>query len=159
MELKFSSPVLYEGNYIPVEYTGYGIDISPEFNIEGISEDAVSMIITLDDANHPRIKNFNHWIAYNIPPVSNIPSRLPKGAVVEEPIHMQQGRAYGNHKYRGPKTPYGETHVYVYNLYVLDCTLDAGWWSNKKKIMKLAEGHIIQSAKISCLFTPGEKKK
>lgn len=159
MELEFSSPNLKAGDFIPFEYTGYGIDISPEFHIKGISEDAVAMIITLDDADHPRIKNFNHWIAFNIPLVEIIPSRLPKGASIEEPIHMQQGRAYGNHKYRGPKTPYGETHVYVYNLYILDCKLETGRWSNKKKIMKLAEGHIIQSARISCLFTPGEKKK
>lgn len=97
MEFEFSSPNLKAGDFIPFEYTGYGVDISPEFHIKGINEDAVTMIITLDDADHPRIKNFNHWIAFNIPPVEMIPSRLQTGSrkmVQQEKDHEISRRTY-----------------------------------------------------------------
>ena len=154
MELKLTSPSFKEGEFIDKKFSGYGIDISPELNIENLSKDAVSLILTLDDADHPRIKNFNHWIAFNVDPVDKIPEHLPKGGCVKSPINMQQGMAYGNFRYRGPKTPKGETHHYVYTVYVLDIKIKANRFSNKKKIMKLAEGHIIQQASLTGLFTP-----
>ena len=61
----------------PVKYTGYGDDISPEFIMENLSPEAKSLIITLEDLDHP-IKNFTHWIIWNIPAISIIPGSIPK---------------------------------------------------------------------------------
>ena len=57
---------LNNNEIFPIDYTGYGKDISPEFIIENLSPEAKSYIITLEDLNHP-IKNFTHWIIWNIP--------------------------------------------------------------------------------------------
>lgn len=157
-ELTLSSPALKDGDYIDDKFTGYGEDISPEFLISGVSKNAVSMILTLDDHDHPRIPDFNHWIAYNIKPTTKIPGSLPKGLKLSKPIQMMQGRAYGNYRYRGPKTPRGETHVYIFTLYTLDCVIDGDWLSNKKKILKASEGHILQKAELKVLYTPYRNK-
>ena len=69
---------LKDNDKIPVKYTGYGEDISPEFIIENLSPEAESYIITLEDLNHP-IKNFTHWIIWNIPATTIIPANIPGG--------------------------------------------------------------------------------
>ena len=68
-ELIVSSPCFENGGLIPVTYTGYGEDISPELILEGLSADAVSIAITLNDMNHP-IPAYNHWVIWNLPPIS-----------------------------------------------------------------------------------------
>ncbi len=53
------------GDMIPVEYTGYGKNISPEFRIKNLSDKSKK-----SSNNFRRFKssnkNFTHWIAWNI---------------------------------------------------------------------------------------------
>ena len=48
-----------------------------------------------------------------------IPGGIAKGSVIEEPIHIEQGLAYGKHCYRGPKPPFNWNHEYVFTLYMM----------------------------------------
>jgi len=57
---------IQDGQKIPIEYTGRGQDISPEFIIKNLSSEAKTLAITLEDMSHP-VKNFTHWIIWNIP--------------------------------------------------------------------------------------------
>lgn len=141
-----------EGGWIPNRYSGYGDDISPELRIEGIDENAVSMVITLDDMDHPLFPGFNHWIAWNLPPVPVIPEALPKGAVVEQPIHMEQGIAYGRHCYRGPKPPFHWNHKYCFTVYVLDVILSVDANSGKQAVRKAMENHVIQKGTLTAQY-------
>lgn len=52
-ELKIHSAAFEEGGWIPNCHSGYGEDYSPSLIIEGVSNKAVSMILTLDDLGHP----------------------------------------------------------------------------------------------------------
>lgn len=144
MELRVSSPAFREQDWIPDCYSGYGEDRSPELHIDGIDANAKSLIITLDDADHPLFTNFNHWVAWNIPPVNKIPGKLPKGEIIEEPIHLEQGKAYGKHGYRGPKPPFNWMHKYRFTVYALDTILSLSTNADKKKVLEAAEGHILQ---------------
>ncbi len=72
---------LKDGEKFPTENTGRGKDISPEFTIENLSADAVSLIITLEDLSHP-IKGFTHWIIWNIPAANKIKKAIPAGKTV-----------------------------------------------------------------------------
>lgn len=146
--LSISTPCFKEGDWIPDNNAGYGEDQSPEFHIEGIDPEAVTMILTLDDLGHPLEPGYNHWIAWNIDPVECIPGDLPKGSVLETPIHMEQGMAYGKHCYRGPKPPFNWNHEYLFTLYTLDCRLHADKNSKRDDILRLAAGHILQKAEI-----------
>lgn len=78
-----------------------------------MTKDTVTLAITFDDLDHPIQPGFNHWFAWNITPVAIIPSRLPNGFIIEEPIHIEQGIAYGKHCYRGPKPPFNWMHIYL----------------------------------------------
>lgn len=69
------------------------------------------MVITLDDLGHPLEPGYNHWVAWNIKPADCIPGGIPKGSVIETPIHIEQGIAYGKHCYRGPKPPFNWSHI------------------------------------------------
>lgn len=51
----------------------------------------------MDDLDHPVFKEFNHWVAWNIPCVDVIPGELPRGDVIDYPIHAEQGVGYGRH--------------------------------------------------------------
>ena len=104
--LSVSSSAFENGGWIPDRHSGYGEDRSPELIPDGIDPAAVSMAITLDDADHPLFPNYTHWVAWNLPVVSVIPEGLPRGAAVRTPICLEQGMAYGKHCYRGPKPPF-----------------------------------------------------
>lgn len=134
-----------DGDMIPIEYTGYGKNISPKFKIKNLSSEAKSLVIILEDLSHP-IKNFTHWIAWNIKAESIIPENVGS---MENVI---QGIAYGFHKYAGAKPPKFQRHNYKYTIYSLDNALELSANSMKKKLLKTMEGHILQKGTITGSF-------
>ena len=148
-ELRVASPAFEPGGWIPERNTGYGEDISPELRIDGVAENAVSLVVTLDDLGHPIHPGYNHWVAWNLPPLAVIPERLPKGAVCERPFHLEQGLAYGKHCYRGPKPPFNWNHEYCFTVYSRDTLLPVGADSDKAAVLKAAEGHILQTGELT----------
>lgn len=65
-----------------------------------------------DDLGCPVRPGYNHWIARSIAPAACIPGAAAKGSIVEEPIPIEQGIAYGKHCCRGPKPPFDrELHL------------------------------------------------
>lgn len=154
-KLTLSSPAFEPENWMPNDFGGYGEDKSPELHIENIVDGAMSMAITLDDLGHPIRPGYNHWVAWNLPPVVMIPESLPKGAVNEQPFHIEQGIAYGKHCYRGPKPPFNWNHRYRFTVYVLDMVLDISADSDKAALTKAMDGHILQTA---CLHGKYQRK-
>lgn len=55
--LEFECVGLNDGGKFPIENTGRGQDISPEFIIRNLNTNAVTLMITLEDLSHP-IKGF-----------------------------------------------------------------------------------------------------
>lgn len=70
-QLKFNLPDFTNGDIFPIDYTGRGKDISPEIVIENLSENAKTLAVTVEDISHP-IKDFTHWVIWNIPATSKI---------------------------------------------------------------------------------------
>lgn len=134
-----------DGNAIPIEHTGYGENISPEFRIKNLSSNAKSLVVILEDISHP-IKNFTHWIAWNIKAESIIPAN------VGNMKNVIQGIAYGFHKYAGAKPPKFQKHNYRYTIYSLDDTLNLSPNTMKKKLLKTIDGHILQKGTITGSF-------
>lgn len=69
--LEFECMGIKDGGKFPVENTGRGKDISPEFIIKNLSPHAQTFMITLEDLSHP-IKRFTHWVIWNIPATDKI---------------------------------------------------------------------------------------
>lgn len=128
--------------------SGYYENESPEILIQGIPEGTATLAIIMDDMDHPIFPGFNHWIAWNIPPVDRIPRALAHGAVVEEPFHIEQGVAYGKHCYRGPKPPFNWNHRYRIVVYALKTRLDISTDSKKNNLVTAMEGSILAQGEL-----------
>ncbi|WP_048165574.1 YbhB/YbcL family Raf kinase inhibitor-like protein [Palaeococcus pacificus] len=152
MELKVSS-VFKEGDVIPVKYTCEGADVSPPLKLEGLSKDAVSIAIIVDDPDAP-IGTFVHWVAWNIPPMEEIPEGIPKLRELSSPIEVVQGRNdFGRIGYNGPCPPRGHgIHHYHFKVYVLDTKLDLSSGATKSELEKAMEGHVIQKGELIGLY-------
>lgn len=135
----------------PVENTGRGRDLSPEFKVYHLLGEAKTLAITLEDLSHP-IKNFTHWLIWNIPASSHIAGSIPAGKTVPGLGNAKQGIAYGFHRYAGPKPPKGKQHLYRFTIYALDCELDLKANTMKKGFLKKAEGHILQKGSLTAEF-------
>lgn len=151
-KLQIQCAGLVNNGIFPLENTGRGKDISPEFKLTNLSPVAKTIAITLEDITHPIFKNFTHWVIWNIPATQNIMGAIPHGKNVGTLDNAVQGIAYGWHKYAGPKPPKGKHHQYRFTVYVLDCELSLGANSTKNRFMKSAKNHILQQSTIIGLF-------
>lgn len=140
---------IQDGGNFPIEYTGRGQDISPEFIINNLSSEAKTLAITLEDISHP-IKNFTHWIIWNIPAKNKIEKGVPAGRTVLN--DAKQGLGYGMHRYAGPKPPKGKSHIYCFTIYALNCVINLNSNATKTMFMKKAKDHIIQIGNITGRF-------
>ena len=146
--LHIRCPGIEGGNFL-LDHTGRGRDLSPELILENLSTEAVTLAVTLEDVSHP-IKNFTHWVIWNLPAADRIPGAIPAGKTV--PGGGVQGVAYGLHSYTGPKPPRRTQHTYRFTVYALDCALDLSPASRKKVFLRAAEGHVLQRGSISGIF-------
>ena len=147
-ELTVTSSAFLPGGEMPTEYTARGADNSPDFQLCNVADGAQSFAITLDDASHPLIKNFNHWLIWNLPVQGTIPAGIPKGETVPALADAVQGLAYGRHCYKGPKPPLHSSHVYRFTFYVLDCRLALPASSHKRALLAAMQGHVLQTAEL-----------
>ena len=149
--LEFECIGIKNGNRFPIENTGRGENLSPEFVIKNLAPNAKTLIITLEDLSHP-IKNFTHWVIWNIPAMNKIPKAIPAGKIVSILDGAVQGVGYGLHRYAGPKPPKGKSHKYSFTIYSLDDSLDLKASSTKRKVLDKANNHIIQQGTICGYF-------
>jgi len=144
--------VFGDGERIPTKYTCDGEDVSPPLTIEGISPNAKSIAIIVDDPDAP-VRVFTHWVIWNIPPVSEIPEAIPRKEVVSEPIKAVQGKNdFGDVGYGGPCPPPGKPHTYRFKVYVLDTMLDLKPRSSKEELEKAMDGHVIQYGELRGVY-------
>ena len=152
--LEFACIGVENSGTFSAEHTGRGLDVSPEFVIKNLSPNAQTIAVTLEDLTHP-IKNFTHWIIWNIPAADRIKAQIPTGANVPGMGGTRQGIGYGLHKYAGPKPPKGKTHTYRFTVYTLDCKIELSVHSTKRAFLKKAEKHILQKGSIASSFEGG----
>lgn len=139
-ELILSSPAFEDQGYIPVEYTCDGKDINPPLEIKGVSREAKSLVLIVDDPDAP-MGTWVHWVVFNINPLIDFiePGKPPGGIVGLN--------SWGEAKYGGPCPPSGE-HRYFFKLYALDKKLELGHGVTKKEVVRAMEGHVLQSAEL-----------
>ena len=143
----------FENNgWMPDQCSGYGEDKSPDLKIEGIPKETVTLAILMDDLDHPVFREFNHWIAWNIPCTNTIPEAIPGGAVSGKPFHIEQGIGYGKHLYRGPKPPFNGRHRYRIRVFALDAELQLNKNSRKKNLMSAMDGHILAVGELTGIY-------
>ena len=139
------------GQTIPARHTGFGEDLSPELIVDGIPEGTRSLAVILDDLDAIFQKGeFTHWIAWNIPPTGTVPEGIPAGASISQPVEACQGKAWGEHVYRGPKPPRftRKAHRYRFTVYALDTMLDISTDSDKAALVEAMDAHVLAQAEL-----------
>lgn len=146
--LLFECAGMKDGDKFPIENTGWGKDISPEFAIKNLSPSAKTLAIILEDIRHPLFKSFTHWLIWNIAAAEKINGAIPGGKIVPNLGNARQGIGYGWYKYAGPKPPKGHQHLYRFTIYALDSEIELSLLPTKSNFIKKAKGHIIQQGSI-----------
>jgi Raf kinase inhibitor-like YbhB/YbcL family protein len=149
--VSLTSDAFTDGSTIPQKYTCRGDNVSPALQWDGVPNATKSLALIMDDPDAP-IKNFTHWVVFNIPPDTRelseaIPGdeKLSNGALQGKNGAMQIG-------YFGPCPPPGGPHHYNFVLYALDTVLDLDAGASKEQVLSSMEGYIIGRGQLVGLF-------
>jgi len=141
-ELRVSSPIFQNNQFIHPKYTCDGDDVNPPLRIEGIPGEAQALVLIVDDPDAP-MGTWDHWVVWNIPPVERIEENSVPG--------IQGLNDFNRHSYGGPCPPSG-THRYFFKVYALDMKLNLDPNSRKKDVEKAMKGHILAEGRIVGLY-------
>ncbi len=131
--LSIYSSAFENGSFIPEIYTCDGDNINPPLEVLGISGDAVSLLLIMDDPDAP-IGTFTHWVVWNIDPEMQITENSIPG--------IEGANGVNKVSYTGPCPPSG-THRYFFKMYALDTDLDIESGSERGLVEDAMEGHVI----------------
>ena len=140
-----------DGGTIPVKYTCRGENISPPLKWKSVPDETKSLALIMDDPDAP-VKDFTHWVVFNLPPDTGELSegmpgdeRLSNGALQGKNGAMQIG-------YFGPCPPPGGPHHYNFVVYALDTVLALEAGASKQQVLSAMEGHIIGRGRLVGLY-------
>ena len=143
--MKIESSAFENNGTIPEKYTCDGENISPPLEFTGIPNNAVSLVLLMDDPDVPTSLRpdgmFDHWVVWNIPAGTQ---GIAEGQV---PDGVEGKNTAGGNGYTGPCPPDRE-HRYFFKLYALDTTLELSPDSVKKDVEALMKGHVLEEAEI-----------
>ena len=150
MTLMLTSPSFEDQGGIPRLHTCDGKDVSPELRWEGVSPNARSLVLIVDDPDAPDPAapkmTWIHWLLYNLPadsqglPQAVEDSKLPAGTLPGENSWHRTG-------YGGPCPPIGR-HRYFFKLYALDTVLPNLKTPEKDELLRAMQGHIVAQAQL-----------
>lgn len=149
--LSVTSPVLRDGRVMPKAFTCDGDDASPPLTWSGAPALTRSYAVTMDDPNAPPTPTgdvFNHWVAFDIPPVvRSLDQGLPKTGSVNG--RMTQGvNSTGGVGYHGACPPSG-FHRYVFTVYALNVVPNLPQTATRADLMRAMQGHILASGSLT----------
>src|SRR5256885_4399954 len=135
-KIKISTAAFQEGGTIPEKFSKNGQNVNPELRIEGVSAEAKSLVLIVEDPDAP-VGLFTHWLVWNIDPKTTeiAENSVPKGAV-------QGTNDYPNLGYGGPQPPSG-THRYYFKIFALDRTLDLKSGAKRREVDAAMRGRVI----------------
>jgi Raf kinase inhibitor-like YbhB/YbcL family protein len=140
--LTVSSSAFKDNEFIPIDYTCDGKNISPPLEIGHIPEKAKCLALIVDDPDAPG-STWVHWVVWNIPVTHHIR---------ENEIHGTEGiNDFKKHHYGGPCPPSG-THRYFFKVYALDSLLDLPDSAGKQQLEKAMSGSIIAFGELIGLY-------
>jgi Raf kinase inhibitor-like YbhB/YbcL family protein len=145
MSIKLSSPAFREGQSIPIDYTGDGLDRSPPLAWTDPPAGTASLALICEDPDAPR-GTWTHWVLFNLPP--NV-SELAEGqfAIGNAADGVRQGKNdFGKLGYGGPAPPRGKPHHYYFKLYALDTALKLPAGATRAELLSAIQGHVLDEA-------------
>lgn len=138
------STAFNDGELIPIMYSGYGENVSPDLAWSQVPEGTSSFALICRDPDAPG-GTFYHWVVFNIPDsVKQLPVGLGHASAL--PFGGTQGtNSFGKVGYDGPKPPAG-THRYYFDLYALDGVLALDGTATAGRLLEAVKGHVLSQA-------------
>lgn len=141
-DMQVTSTAFDNNGAIPSQYTGEGIDVSPQLRWHNAPAETKSFAVICHDPDAPLIKangdyGYVHWSLYNIP-----------ASVTELAEATQDFTAgvndFGNHNYGGPMPPEGHgQHKYYFWVLALDAELELPAGLTQEALLAKVEPHCI----------------
>lgn len=150
--LELTSPAFGDGGRIPDEYARAGRDVNPPLRIDGVTDDAESLLLLVDDPDAERVagKVWVHWLVWNIPSDAHeIPENWDPGAVGA----VEGENSFEEVGYSGPDPP-GEIHTYRFKLYALDEVLDLERGATRDEANDAAAGRVLERTQLTGTYEP-----
>ena len=144
--ISVTTPAFQAGGDIPAKFTCNGANINPELKINGVPNEAKSLVLIVDDPDAPH-GLFTHWILWNIDPkTTNIgENSAPVGGV-------QGTNDFGKRNYGGPCPPSG-THRYFFKILALDTKLDLKPSARRAELDAAMRGHTLAQGELMGRFS------
>ncbi len=141
------------GKSIPDRFTVDGENISPPLEIEGVSDNAETLALIMDDPDAPG-STFVHWIIWNIPAdVNEIPAGVSPGPSVENLSGARQGKNdFGELGYGGPAPPSGRHH-YRFKLYSLADAVELPAGATKSDLLDKIKDPVIEKVELVGIYS------
>jgi Raf kinase inhibitor-like YbhB/YbcL family protein len=143
MKIAITSNEFASGEVIPVRFTCDGQDISPPLRWGQAPEGTKSFALLVEDPDAPS-GTFDHWVLFNIPPVTTeLSEGIPNLPVLD--YGMKQGvNGFKRIGYGGPCPPrQDDPHHYFFRIYALEIELPIQEGASKDDVRRAMEGHII----------------
>jgi Raf kinase inhibitor-like YbhB/YbcL family protein len=150
-KILLTSTAFKSKEFIPIEYTCEGQNISPPLLWKNVSSETESLVLIVDDPDAPK-KTWVHWLVYNIPPeIDRFPSNMQSSTDISSKIKIGRND-FNSNAYGGPCPPSG-THRYFFKIYGLNSVLNLPSGKTKSEIEKAMENHIIGSGELIGLYS------
>jgi len=153
-----TSPVLKQGQPMPVDYTADGKNISPPLAWSNLPAGTRELALICEDPIAPTPQPFVHWVVYKIPATAKgLPENMPADAATPMPADLKgtiQGLSgFRRPMWRGPAPPKpGVAHQYHFIVYALDAPLEAAEGLNKTQLLEAMKGHVIGQGEIMATY-------
>jgi len=142
--LRITSSAFDNGQSIPAKYTCDGANIHPPLVIDGVPQDAESLVLIIEDPDVPERLTadvWDHWVVFNMPAND---TEISAG---EELAGTHGTGTADNKKYEGPCPPDG-MHRYFFSVYALENELEIQEGATKAAVEEAMDGHIIAQAEL-----------
>ncbi len=168
--IKVESPVMRDGQPMPVEYTADGRNVSPSLRWSGVPAAAKELAVVMTNEDHvwavPSPVPLMHWVMYGIKPtVTELAEGMPVQEILPAPPELagafQAHTTFDANGYRGPQPPVGQTQRYRFRVLALDTQLDLPPGSPASQVWQAMQGHIIGEGSLVVAYarTPRPAKK
>lgn len=137
--MRLTSTAFEPGTHIPTPFTCDGQDVSPPLTLQDIPAGTVSLVLIMDDPDAPG-GTWDHWVAYDIPPTTDIPQGV-------RDLGTAGRNSWGRTGYGGPCPPRG-VHRYVLAVFALDTRLSLPAGADKPSVLEAIDGHVLAEARL-----------
>ena len=144
--ISVTTPAFQAGGDIAAKFTCNEANVNPELKINGVPNEAKSLVLIVDDPDAPR-GLFTHWIVWNIDPKATDigENSAPAGGI-------QGTNDFGKRNYGGPCPPSG-THRYFFKIYALDTKLDLKPSARRAELDAAMRGHTLAQGELMARYS------